>query len=420
MIDKLLNMTENELIDDVLNISDNETFDLLENTVAHNYGVYKGFVPVSSEGPWLIDGSGKKVLDGVAAYSAANLGHNNPFVRKVIKEFLDKKSPTVLGRFMASKPLAYAGQLLKEVTGFESYLPANGGVEAPEAAIKLARLHHFSKKGISDPNIIYFTGCFHGRTITVTQFFEEEVCRDGFGPFPAGFHKIPFGDIDSLSKVVDRETAAVLIEPVQGEGGINMADKDYFQSLRELCSDTETLLIFDEVQTGWGRTGKMFAWEHFDTRPDILCTGKSISAGFAPVSGIFADKELMDIFTPGSHGSTFGGAPLSMMIAIASIVEIVRQKLPERSAELGAMALDRLRKLAEKSNAIKEVRGMGLMIGIELEKGGKTGHDYCEDILEEGMIVKETHDWVIRFSPPIVCTEDDIDYALKIFEKVLG
>ncbi|MCP4724021.1 MAG: aspartate aminotransferase family protein [bacterium] len=420
MIEKLLNMTENELIDDVLKISDKDTFDLLENTISHNYGVYKGFVPVSSEGPWLIDGNGKKVLDGVAAYSAANLGHNNPFVRNVIKEFLDRKSPTVLGRFLASKPLAYAGEVLKEVTGFEAFLPANGGVEAPEAAIKLARLHHFKKKGISDPIIIYFTGCFHGRTVTVTQFFEEEVCRDGFGPFPAGFHKIPFNDIDSLSKVLNRETAAVLIEPLQGEGGINMADKEYFQALRKLCDDTDTLLIFDEVQTGWGRTGKMFAWEHFETRPDILCTGKSISAGFAPVSGIFADKKLMDIFTPGSHGSTFGGAPLSMMIAIASVVEIIRQKLPERSAELGAKALEKLQKLAERSKVIKEVRGMGLMIGIEIEQGGKTGHDYCEELLEEGMIVKETHDWVIRFSPPVICTEDDIDFAIKAFEKVLG
>lgn len=417
MIEKLIDLSAYELIAEVMELSDTEVFDALEETIAHNYGIYSGFVPVKCEGAWLFTDDGKKYLDGVAAYSAANLGHNNSFVREVIKSFLDMKSPTILGRFIASKPLAFAGRLLNEISGFDYFLPANGGVEAPETAIKLARLLHH-KKGLSDPEIIYFTGCFHGRTVTVTQCFEEKIPRDGFGPFPAGFHRVPFNDIDALKTVVNRNTAAVLVEPVQGEGGINIPDPNYLPAVRKICDETDTTLIFDEVQTGWGRTGKMFAWEHTGARPDILCTGKSISAGFAPISGIFADKKLMDVFTPGSHGSTFGGSPLSMIIAIASIVEIYRQKLPERSTELGAYALKKLNQLAARSKAVKSVRGLGLMIGIELERNGKKGHDYCMELLEEGLVVKDTHDWVIRFSPPIICTKDDIDFAVRCFEKV--
>lgn len=418
MLKKLVNLSPKELITEVMGISEDETYEALKSTIAHNYGVYPGFIPEKSDGPWLIDGSGKRYLDGVAAYSAANLGHNNPFVREVIQKFMDTTSPTVLGRFIASKPLAYAGKLLKEVSGFDCFLPANGGVEGPESAIKLARLYNY-KKGISDPVIIYFTGCFHGRTITVTQFFDEEICRDGFGPFPAGFYRVPYNNFEALEKVVDRTTGAILIEPVQGEGGINIPDPDYLLKIRKLCDDTDTLFILDEVQTGWGRTGKLFAWQHSGARPDIMCTGKSISAGFAPVAGIFADKKIMDVLKPGSHGSTFGGSPLSMMIAIASIVEIYRQKLPERSAELGEYAMEKLKKVAANSNVITDLRGMGLMIGIEIKKGVKNGHAYCEELIKEGLVVKETHDWVIRFSPPITCTREDIDFAVNAFEKVL-
>ncbi|MFC1725945.1 aspartate aminotransferase family protein [candidate division KSB1 bacterium] len=418
MLEKLVKLSAEELISEVMSISDENTYEALDSTISHNYGVYHGLVPVRSDGAWLFDSKGKKYLDGVAAYSAANLGHNNPFVREVIQKFLDTTSPTVLGRFIASKPLAYAGKLLKEVSGFDYFLPANGGVEGPEAAIKLARLYNY-KKGIADPAIIYFTGCFHGRTLAVTQFFDEEVCRDGFGPFPAGFHRAPFNDFSALEKVVDRTTGAILIEPIQGEGGINIPDPDYLRKIRKLSDDTDTLFILDEVQTGWGRTGKLFTWEHSGARPDIMCTGKSISAGFAPVAGIFADKKIMDVLKPGSHGSTFGGSPLSMMIAIASIVEIYRQKLPERCAELGEYAMEKLKKVAERSDVITDLRGMGLMIGIEIKKGGKNGHAYCEELLKEGLIVKETHDWVIRFSPPIVCSKEDIDFAAGAFEKVL-
>jgi ornithine--oxo-acid transaminase len=418
MIEKLLKLSPEKLVKEVMSITDAETYKTLDAAIAHNYGLYPGFIPVASDGSWLIDVKGRRCLDGVSAYSAANLGHNNPFVRNVIKTFLDTASPTICGRFIATKPLAYAGKVLKEVTGFDYFLPANGGVEAPETAIKLARLYSH-KKGNLEPVIIYFTGCFHGRTVTVTQFFEDAVCRDGFGPFPAGFHKVPFNDIEALKKVITRSTAAVLIEPVQGEGGINIPDSDYLPAVRELCDKTETLLIYDEVQTGWGRTGKLFAWEHSGARPDILCTGKSISAGFMPIAGVFADKKIMDVLTPGSHGSTFGGSPLAMMIAIASVVEILRKNLPERSAELGSYTVKQLKKVAVKSKIIKEVRGMGLMIGIEIHKGEKNAHDYCLKLLKEGLIAKDTHDWVIRFSPPIICSKNDIDFAIDCFRTVL-
>ena len=418
MIDILTNFTADELVDFVCQKSDNETIADINETIARNYDPFDSFVLVDSEGPWLYTDDGRKYFDGISAYSAANLGHNNDFVRKVIISYLNRKSPTVLGRFLASKPLAVAGKLLKELTGYEVFLPSNGGVEAPESAVKLARSYH-RHKGYINTEIIIFSGCFHGRSITFTQFLEDDVSTYGFGPFPKGFVKVKFNDIDAVKSIIKKNTAAVLIEPVQGEGGINIPDKEFLTILRQLCDETDTLLIYDEIQTGWGRTGKMFAWEHTGVRPDILCLGKSLSGGFMPVSGILADEKVMKTFVPGSHGSTFGGSPLSMMTAIASVVEILRSKLHEQSAELGAYALSRLQELAKKSPHIKEVRGLGLMIGIELEHGEKSGYDFSNELVKEKLIVKETHKWVIRFSPPLICTKDEIDYAMSIFEKVL-
>lgn len=418
MIDILTNLTADELVDFVCQKSDNETIADINETIARNYDSFNSFVLVDSEGPWLYTDDGRKYFDGISAYSAANLGHNNDFVRKVIISYLNRKSPTVLGRFLASKPLAVAGKLLKELTGYEVFLPSNGGVEAPESAVKLARSYH-RHKGYINTEIIIFSGCFHGRSITFTQFLEDDVSTYGFGPFPKGFVKVKFNDIDAVKSIIKKNTAAVLIEPVQGEGGINIPDKEFLTILRQLCDETDTLLIYDEIQTGWGRTGKMFAWEHTGVRPDILCLGKSLSGGFMPVSGILADEKVMKTFVPGSHGSTFGGSPLSMMTAIASVVEILRSKLHEQSAELGAYALSRLQELAKKSPHIKEVRGLGLMIGIELEHGEKSGYDFSNELVKEKLIVKDTHKWVIRFSPPLICTKDEIDYAMSIFEKVL-
>ena len=417
MIDKLKNLTAKELVEYVLALPDNETFAEINDTIARNYDAFEELVPVKTDGTWIITGDGKRFLDGITAYSAANLGHNNTYVRNVITAFLNQQSPTVLGRFLVSKPLALAGKLLKEMTGYEAFLPSNGGVEAPESAVKLARLIHHNK-GLKNPDIICFSGCFHGRSIAFTQLLDDDPSLTGFGPFPKGFTKIKYNNIDAVKTVIGKNTAAVLIEPLQGEGGINIPDPEYLVEVRQLCDETDTLLIYDEIQTGWGRTGKLFAWEHAGARPDILCIGKSLSAGFVPVSGILADKEWMNAFTPGSHGSTFGGSPLSMITVIASLTEFHRLDLSKKSAVMGEYALSKLKELAQKSSSIKEVRGLGLMIGIEVAPGEKSGCDFSNELIKNGLIVKETHERVIRFSPPLICTKKEIDFAIKCFEKV--
>jgi ornithine--oxo-acid transaminase len=357
----------------------------------------------------------------VAAYSAANLGHNHPLVREMLMHFLAHESPTVLGRFLPDPFLGLLGKKITEMTGYDSFLPANGGVEAPEAAIKLVRRWgHRVKKVSGTPEIIYFNGCFHGRTLTVTQVLEDEVALDGYGPFVEGFVKAEFGDIESLKSTINENTIAILIEPVQGEGGINIPPDDYLPALHKLARENNVLVIYDEVQTGWGRTGKLFAWEHYgrECRPDILCVGKSLSAGYAPVAGILADNELMQLFDPGSHGSTFGGCPISSAIALAALTAIEIEELPLQASEKGKYVMEKLVAIAAKSKYVVEIRGKGLMIGIELKQDGPNGHDLAEKLYEEGMIMKDTHGWVLRFTPPIVATIEDLDYALGMIEKV--
>jgi ornithine--oxo-acid transaminase len=403
------------------NMGAEEAMALYDSCIAHNYSLLMDDPIVRAEGPWLHTRSGRRLFDGVSAYSAANLGHNHPLVRSMIVHFLAHQSPTVLGRFLPDPFLAALGRRITEMTGYESFLPANGGVESVEAAIKLARRWgHRVKKVSGTPEIIYFTGCFHGRTLTVTQCFEEEVALHGFGPFAPGFTKVQYGDIKALKKAVKPDTIAILIEPIQGEGGINIPPEGYLPEVHKLARKKNVLVIYDEVQTGWGRTGRMFAWEHQGKkcRPDILCVGKSLSGGFGPISGILADRELMQLFDPGSHGSTFGGSPLSSAIALASLEAIEAEELPRKAAENGAYVLERLFAIAEKSPYIKEIRGKGLMIGIELDRDGPDGHDLALRLVEEGIILKDTHRWVLRFTPPIVATKAELDCALGMIERV--
>ncbi len=404
-----------------LALSADEGIALIDAHVAHNYSLLTSDPIVRAEGPWLHTKTGRRIFDGVSAYSAANLGHNHPLVSSMIGHFLSHQSPPVLGRFLPDPFLGLLGAKITKMTGYESFLPANGGVEAPEAAIKLARRWgHRVKKVHGTPEIIYFTECFHGRTLTVTQFFEEEICVDGFGPFIEGFIRVPFGDIAELRNAINKNTIAILIEPVQGEGGVNIPPEGYLPELHKFARKSKVLVIYDEVQTGWGRTGKMFAWEHDgeDCRPDILCVGKSLSGGFAPVSGILADKELMELFEPGSHGSTYGGCPISSAIGLAALTAIEMEDLPRQSREKGAYVMKRLLKIAGASEHIEEVRGKGMMIGIELKKDGPDGHEFAERLYEEGMIIKDTHKWVLRFTPPIVTDVPALDCALDMMERV--
>jgi ornithine--oxo-acid transaminase len=404
-----------------LNLTAEETLRLIDTTIAHNYGLLTDDPVIRAEGPWLYTRSGRTIFDGVSAYSAANLGHNHPIVVHMLHHFLNHQSPPVLGRFLPDPFMGLLGRKITQMTGFECFLPANGGVEGPEGAIKLARRWgHRVKKVAGTPEIIYFTGCFHGRTLTVTQVFEDAVAKDDFGPFVPGFVQAEYGNIASLKKAINKNTIAVLIEPIQGEGGINIPPEGYLPELFKLAKKNNFLVIYDEVQTGWGRTGKLFAWEYDgeNCRPDIMCVGKSLSGGFIPVAGILASRKLMDLFEPGSHGSTFGGCPISSAVAYAALNAIEIENLPEKAVEKGEYVLGRLKEIASKSKYIEAVRGRGLMIGIQVRKDGPDGHDFSLKLYEAGMICKDTHRWVLRFTPPIVSTTGELDHALGIMEKV--
>ncbi|MBZ0137050.1 MAG: aminotransferase class III-fold pyridoxal phosphate-dependent enzyme [Planctomycetes bacterium] len=411
------------IIEEAANLTGDETVALIESHVAHNYGLLSRDPVVKAEGAWLTCASGKKIFDGVAAYSAANLGHGHPLIRETLKAFLGSHAPTVLGRFLADPYLGLFARKITQMTGFESFLPANGGVEGPEAAIKLARRWAHQVKGVKGtPTILFADQCFHGRTLTVTQMFveEEKAARDGFGPWPAGFKRIPYNDLAAVEAAVDDNTAAIMVEPIQGEGGINIPDEGYLRALIELGKRHNFLVIFDEVQTGWARTGEMFCWQHEgpEARPDILCVGKSVSGGFAPVAGILASKKLMELFGPGSHGSTFGGCPISSCIGYAALTAIEEEKLVKQAQEKGEWLFEKLQELAERAPRIKEVRGKGMMFGIELTPDGPDGHHFTELLLEKGAIIKDTHHWVLRFTPPIVASKKDLELVLGILEEV--
>lgn len=412
-----------EIIGNAAKLSSEQVVDLIQDNIAHNYGLLTNDPVIKAEGPWLYTRDGRKIFDGVAAYSAANLGHGHPFIRETLKLFLDSQAPTVLGRFLPDPYLALFGQAITKLTGFDKFLPANGGVEGPEAAIKLARRWaHQVKKISGTPEILYADRCFHGRTLTVTQMFDEddEVSRVGFGPWPEGFKRIAYNDLTAVKEALTDNTAAVMVEPIQGEGGINIPDDGYLRGLIELGRERNFLVIFDEVQTGWARTGEMFAWMHEgeDARPDIMSIGKSVSGGYAPVAGILANNELMDLLGPGSHGSTFGGCPISSCIAVAALTAIAEEDLVGQARDKGEFIRERLDAIAEKSDVIKEIRGKGMMFGIEIKQDGEKGKYYTKKLLEKGTIIKDTHDWVLRFTPPIVASKEDLTIVLNWLEEV--
>jgi len=412
-----------QIIAEAAALTAEQTIELLEKHMAPNYKVMSDDPIVRAEGPWLYTRKGKKVFDGVAAYSAANLGHSHPLVRETLKAFLDSGAPTVLGRYLPDPYLALFGRKLSEMTQFDRFLPANGGVEGPEAAVKLARRWAHHVKGIKGvPEILYTERCFHGRTLTVTQMFDpdDKAALDGFQPFPDGFRRIPFNDLQAVADAVTPNTAAILVEPIQGEGGINIPDEGYLRGLVELGREHDFLVMLDEVQTGWARTGEMFAWMHEgpEAQPDVMCVGKSISGGFAPVGGILASNELMSLLGVGSHGSTFGGCPISSCVAYAAMTAIESEDLVRQAQEKGEWVLERLQKIAEKAPGIVEVRGKGMMFGIELRQDGPDGSHFTKQFLQRGAIIKDTRRWVLRFTPPIVATREDLEWVLGLIEEV--
>ncbi len=391
-----------------------EEFVELENTYgAHNYRPLDVVIE-RAEGVWVYDVEGKKYLDCLAAYSAVNQGHCHPQIVQTLTE--QARKVTLTSRAFRNDQLPLLYKQLHELTGFDMALLMNSGAEAVETAVKAARKWGYVVKGIPDgkAEIIVCANNFHGRTVTAISFSTDEQYRRGFGPFTPGFKIIPYGDVRALRDAITPNTCAFLVEPVQGEAGIVIPPKGYLYEAADICRRNRVLLMTDEIQSGLGRTGKLFAYMHEGITPDVLIIGKALAGGFYPVSGVLASKEVLGVFQPGDHGSTFGGNPLGCAVARTALRVLVEEKMVERSAELGTYFLEKLKTLHNRD--LREVRGIGLWIGIELQSPARP---YCEALKEEGILCKETHDWVIRIAPPLVITRGEIDWAFERIKKVI-
>jgi len=390
---------------------------LEEQYGAHNYHPLDVVID-RARGAWVWDVEGRKYLDFLAAYSAVNQGHCHPRIVAALKEQADRV--TLTSRAFRNDQLGPLCAQLCELTGYARFLPMNSGAEAVETAIKAARKWAHTVKGVPEDRgeILVFAGNFHGRTTTIVGFSSEEQYRKGFGPFTPGFRLLPYGDAEAVERAITPETVAVLVEPIQGEGGIVSPPAGFLRRLRELATANRFLLAVDEIQSGLGRTGKLFCFEHEGIRPDIVVIGKALGGGCVPISGILADDEVMGVFAPGDHGSTFGGNPLACAVARTAIKVLIDEGMVENSARLGAYFIERLRSL--KSKKIKEVRGKGLWIGVELTPEAGGARRFCEELQREGLLCKETHVNIIRFAPPLVITRAEIDWAMERIAKVLG
>ena len=389
----------------------------LENQYGANNYHPLDVVLTRGEGVWVWDVDGKKYLDCLSAYSAVNQGHCHPRIANVVAE--QARRLTLTSRAFRNDQLGLFYQKLVEISGMPKVLPMNSGAEAVETALKAIRKWAYTVKGVPEDQaeIIVCANNFHGRTITIISFSTEEQYRRGFGPLTPGFKIIPFGDVDALKAAITPNTAAFLVEPIQGEGGIIVPPAGYLEAAEKVCRENNVLFVLDEIQTGLGRTGKMFAHQYENVKPDGLIVGKALSGGFYPVSAFLATEELMGVFKPGDHGSTFGGNPLAAAIGRTALEVLVEEKLPERAAEMGEYFMEGLRKI--KSPHVKEIRGKGLLIGVELKHEAGGARRFCEALAQEGILSKETHEHVIRFAPPLVIGKEEIDWALTRIEKVL-
>ena len=390
---------------------------LEEQYGAHNYHPLDVVIE-KAEGVWVYDVDGKKYLDCLSAYSAVNQGHVHPEILKAMLEQAGKVTLTSRAFRNDQLPLFY--KEFSEMTGYDMSLPMNSGAEAVETAVKLARKWAYRVKGVPrhQAEIIVCAGNFHGRTTTIVSFSTEPSYRDDFGPFTPGFVTVPYGDLDALKKAITPNTAAFLVEPIQGEGGVIIPPAGYLKQAADLCKQNNVLFIADEIQTGLARTGKLFASHHEDVRPDVVVVGKALSGGFYPVSAVLADKPILGLFQPGEHGSTFGGNPLAAAVARAALRVIREEKLAERAHELGTYFVEQLTEIP--SPHVKEVRGRGLLIGVELKPSAGAARRFCEALQSRGILAKETHDNVIRFAPPLVIDKATIDWALPSIRDVLN
>ena len=369
------------------------------------------------EGVWVWDVEGNRFMDCLSAYSAVNQGHAHPRIREALIEQAERLPLT--SRAFRNDQLGPFYRDLCELTGYEMALPMNTGAEAVETALKAARKWGYEVKGVPNDQaeIITCQGNFHGRTITIIGFSSEEQYRKGFGPFTPGFVSVPYCDADALEAAITPSTVAVLIEPIQGEGGIVVPPDGYLRRVRELCTRHNVLMMADEIQTGLGRTGKLFACQWEDVRPDVVIVGKALSGGFYPVSAVLSDREVLGVFRPGDHGSTFGGNPLASAVAREALRVLVEEDLLERARVQGDYLLGRLRRI--ESDYVAEVRGRGLLVGVELHKWAGGASRFTEALKREGVLCKDTRETVLRLAPPLVITRDELDWALERIEKVL-
>jgi ornithine--oxo-acid transaminase len=383
---------------------------------AHNYHPLDVVIE-RGEGVWVYDVDGKRYLDCLSAYSALNQGHVHPRILKAMLEQAEKVTLTSRAFRNDQLPLLY--QELAEMTGYEMALPMNSGAEAVETALKLARKWAYQVKGVPrhQAEIITFENNFHGRTISIISFSSEPKYRDDFGPFTPGFISVAYGDAKAVERAITPNTAAISVEPIQGEAGVIVPPEGFLRDLRRIANRHNVLLIADEIQTGLGRTGKLFACEHEGVRPDMMVIGKALSGGFYPVSAALADRPLMGLFEPGEHGSTFGGNPLGAAVARASLAVLRDEKLAENAARMGEYFIEQLAEIP--SPHVKEVRGKGLLIGVELKPEAGGARRFCEGLKVRGILAKETHQHVIRFAPPLIIDQKTLDWALPRIREVL-
>jgi ornithine--oxo-acid transaminase len=390
----------------------------LENKFgAHNYSPLN-VVLDRGEGVWVYDVEGNKYLDCLSAYSALNQGHVHP---KILEAMIEQaKKITLTSRAFHNDQLALLYQDLSKMTEYEKFIIMNSGAEAVETAIKITRKWGYQVKRIprNKAEIIVADGNFHGRTITLISFSSEPLYKDDFGPLTPGFVSVPYGDAEAIRKAVTKNTAGVMIEPIQGEGGVIIPPEGYLEDVCAICEEANVLFIADEIQTGLGRTGKLFACDHEDVLPDVMIVGKALSGGFFPVSAVMTDRHILGLFQPGEHGSTFGGNPLGAAIARASLKVLVEEHLIENAAAMGVYFMDQLAEIPSKH--VKTVRGKGLLIGVELKDEAGGARKFCEVLKTKGILAKETHEKTIRFAPPLIITKEIIDWAIPIIRDVLN
>jgi ornithine--oxo-acid transaminase len=397
-------------------LTTNEFIELENLYGAHNYHPLDVILE-RGEGVWVYDVDGKRYLDCLSAYSAVNQGHVHP---KILNALIEQAAKiTLTSRAFRNDQLPLLYKELSEMTGYEMSLPMNSGAEAVETALKIARKWAYAVKGVQkyEAEIITVENNFHGRTISIISFSSEPLYKDDFGPFTPGFKVVPYGDIEAIKQAITPNTAAISVEPIQGEAGVIIPLEGYLRELRQVCDEHNVLLIGDEIQTGLGRTGKLFAFDHEGVRPDLMVIGKALSGGFYPVSAVLGSRAVMGLLTPGEHGSTFGGNPLGAAVARASLQVIMEERLIENAEEMGNYFLEQLSEI--NSPYIKEVRGKGLLVGMELKQEAGGARRFCEGLKERGILAKETHQHVIRFAPPLIIDKKTIDWALPLIRDTL-